>query len=116
MYDAAAKALKDHIEIMTHTFEANNLQVLHLGVKPYSSNDADCNLLVELASIEGSSISADLTVKINMYDKDEDLYLVKCGYLKADTFSGFDTLSISCYSDGKTLKKAISGKLYVTKT
>ena len=113
-YANAAKELKKNIQIMSSTFERNNLQVLNVACKPYGNNDADLRLFVEIASIEGDTIPADLNLKVNLYDADGDLYLLESSYLDSDSFQGYDTIEISCYDSGHTLDIARTGRLYVT--
>lgn len=115
MYENVAKELKKNIEVMTNTFEANNLQVLHLTVKPYSEDDADCNILLELSTISGSALESDVSVKINLYDEDDELYLTNSETIYKSSFSGYDTVTINCYDDSKTLDKAVKGRLYLTR-
>lgn len=116
MYENLAKELKKNIEVMTNTFEANNLQLLHLTVKPYSEEDADCSILVEVATISGTDIPRNgLNIKINLYDDNDELYLTEAYYINDESFSGYDTYEINCYDDSKTLKKAVKGRLYITR-
>lgn len=111
-----AKELKKNIQIMTNTFESNNLQVLNIGCKPYSDNDSDFDLYVELAAISGSDLKYSCKAKINLYDEDNELYMTKEEDIYKDDFSGYDTITISCYDNRKTLKIATKGRLYLTKS
>lgn len=110
-----AKTLKENIIVIQNTFD-NNIKVLKIGVKPYSEDDSDMQLLLEIESIDGGNLANSIDIKINLYDKDDELYQVNSSYLDEDVFCGYDTVVINCYDDGQTLQKAVKGKLYVTKS
>ncbi len=114
-YTREAARLRENIQVITSTFESNNLRVLNVGCKPYSDDDADALVFVELTTINGSSIPCDLEVKVNLYDSNGVLYMSNSEYLPEDEFSGYDTLQIQCYDSSHTLERAVSGRLFVTK-
>lgn len=109
------RELLKNIQIMTSTFETNNLQVLNVGCKPYGEKDADLIVFVELASLKGSKIPTDVIVKINLYDSDGGLFLNCQERLYKVDFSGYDTITINCYDNGQTLIKAEKGRLFAVK-
>ena len=115
MYEDLAKELKKNIEILHNMFEVNNLQILNLSVRPEGEDDADCNILLEIASIEGNSIPCDLLIKINLYDEDDEIYMTNSEFVLKDKFSGYDTFSIYCFDNSNTLLKAVKGRLFITK-
>ena len=43
-----AKALKENIMVIQNTFDNNNIKVLKIGVKAYSEDDSDMQLLLEI--------------------------------------------------------------------
>ena len=83
--------------------------------KPYSDDDADLTVYVELASMEGSSIPCDLALKINLYTENDELYMAKHVYIEEDIFDGYDTVTIECYDSKHTLERAKKGRLYVVR-
>lgn len=114
MYEDLAKALKNNIEIMTHTFENNNIQIINTGIKKCSDDDADFTFLFEVSTIKGSSIENDLSVNLNLYNNDGEIILHESFIIDCDHFQGYDTGSISCYLDSKALLLASKGRLYCT--
>lgn len=114
-YREMAKELKKHIEVMTNTFEANNLKLEGMSCRACAEDDGDLSVYVELASIQGSSIPADVRVKINLYDADGEIYMTGEESLYEEDFAGYDTLELQCFDDCQTLDIAKSGKLYVVR-
>ena len=114
-YKAAASRLRKNIQIMTNTFEKNNLHVLNVGCKPYDDDDADLQVYVELESMDGESIPSNLYVKINLYDDEGNLYMIEDSLITASKFDGYDTIEINCYDSSHVLEIAKSGRLYVVK-
>ena len=116
-YTDVAKELKKNIQILTSSFEQNNLQILNLTCKPSSyGNDFDMEVLVEIASIEGARIPSHLYIKINLYDEDGELFSTNETLVEADTFNGYDTVVICCSdNNSRTLDVAVKGRIYVTR-
>lgn len=115
MYEDLAKQLKKNIEIMENTFTVNNLQILNLNVRPAGVEDADFDILIELATINGNSIPSSVDIKINLYNEDGDLYSLEETWIDEDTFSGYDTVKIMCGNCDMTLKKVVKGRIYATR-
>ena len=105
------KNLRRNTEIMTGTFEANNLQCLNIGCK-YEIDKKDHNLYfyVEIATISGK-LDRMKTLHINLYDEDGDL--CDSDYTAVCTFSGLDTETISFSSKNDNLEKAVKARVYV---
>ena len=114
-YTREAARLRENIQVITSTFESNNLRVLNIGCKPYNDDDADVSVYVEISTISGPSIPCDLEIKINLYDSNGILYMTKSEYLPEDEFNGYDTVEIECYDSSHTLERAVSGRLFVTR-
>lgn len=115
MYEDLARELKKHIDVLTPTFEANNLQVLQFNIKPNCDEEADCEIYVELSAIEGQGIPANLLkLKINLYDDNDELYYVGSELIWQYQFAGYDTYVIDC-NDPNLLTTAVKGRLYVVK-
>lgn len=108
-----ARELKKNIEIIDRSFEANNLQIMQMSVQPCGEDDADCNIYLELSTISGNTIPNDIVIKINLYDEDEELFMVEECPIDKDDFNGYDTFRILCYRDSTTLKYVNRGRLYV---
>jgi hypothetical protein len=113
-YSEIAKQLKRNIQIMDNTFSANNLKVLDIACKPCADDDADFDLYVEISSITGNTIPNDVCIKINLYDKDDELYLSDDTTIFKEYFTEYDTVKISFYDSFHTLDVAKRGRLYVT--
>lgn len=114
-YIDLAKELKKHFDVVENTFEHNNLQLIRFSVKPYSEDDADCSIIVEFSSLEGTTIPESIYIKVNLYDEDDDIYLAECAFVNCERFDGYDTVSIIMDDDGKTLMKAKSGRMFITR-
>ena len=109
MYEDLAKSLKKNIEIMTYTFENNNLQILNTGIKRCGGDDADFVFLFEIATIKGNSIEKDVNVSLNLYNTDDEIIYHESMEIYCENFQGYDTGSISCYLDSKALLLASKG-------
>lgn len=105
------KNLRRNTEIMTGTFEANNLQCLNIGCK-YEIDKKDHNLYfyVEIATISGK-LDGMKTLHINLYDEDGDL--CNSDYTGVYSFSGLDTETICFSSKNDNLEKAVKARVYV---
>ena len=114
-YQYLANELRKKIQVLTNTFEAFNLQVLNIGAHACSDDDGDLEVLIEIASINGSTIPDDVTIKLNLYDESGSIYLHREESLYAEDFGGYDTIQIDCYDDKHTLERATRGRLFVTK-
>lgn len=114
-FRTAASKLRGSITVMTSTFELNNLQVLNIGCKPYKDDDGDLVVYVELSSIDGGTIPCDLSLKINLYDSEGNIYMINDYYISAESFTGYDTIEMDCFDSSHTLEIAVSGRLYVSR-
>lgn len=115
MYDGLAKDLKKNTTIMTSLFQKNNLEVLSFSYRPYSDDDADCEMLIEISTCSGRTLTDDVAIKVNLYDSNDEICFTEEYRLYADEFEGYDTLSLALYDNGKTLLKAKSARLFVTR-
>ena len=64
MYANLANELKKNTDIMEMTFKKFNLRVLQYSYHPYSDEDADCELIIELVTMEGDSMTDDASIKV----------------------------------------------------
>ena len=112
MYEDLAKKLKKNIEIMTPTFEKNNLKIINTGMRRVGSYDGDFEYLMEISSIKGSSIKRNLYVNLNLYNIDGDIILHEFSLIDSETFQGYETISIFCTLDGEALPLAANGRVY----
>ena len=113
-YRIAARNLNKRLQILESTFESNNLEVLATACKPYNDSNGDLLVYVELVSISGKRIKKDLSLKINLYDINGDLYMSDYQDIFASEFTGYDTITIECQDSHHVLDTAYKGKLYVT--
>lgn len=115
MYSEIAKELKNNTEIIQSTFDKFKLNIIQFVYKPYSENDADCILIIEVSSCEGEDVTENAYIKINLYDDEGSIIMTQSHYISAEDFAGYDTFEILLYKDGKTLDEAKSAKLYMSK-
>ena len=114
MYQDLARELKKNTDIMEVTFKKFNLQVLQISYHPYSDDDADCELIIELTTIDGDSILGDPRIKINLYDENGDIFFNTEEYIDGDEFAGYDTIKIALYNNSRTLLEAKSARVYAS--
>ena len=120
MYEDLAKELKKNTQVIESTFSKFNLKVLQVAYQPYAEDgdedpDADCDLLIELTSINERPMSGDGHVKINLYDENGDLIYHDNHMIFAEKFAGYDTYSFMLSHDCKTLRIAKSAKVYMSR-
>ncbi len=90
-----------------------NLQVLQFSYHPYSDDDADCELIIELTTIDGDAMTSDASIKVNLYDENGDIFYANELYVDSDEFAGYDTYKISLYDNSRTLLEAKSARVYM---
>lgn len=101
---------------MTPTFNKANLEVLEIIYHPYSDDDADCELLIELQSLNNEDLPFDITIKVNLYDDNGNLFYTGEEYVSEDDFMGYYTFKINLYNNSRTLYEAKSAKVYISKS
>lgn len=106
MYEIEAKRLKQNTEIMENTFKANDLKIMGFSVK--AEEDGNCSFLIE---ISGGKIEECVSVKVNLYDSDGDIFDIK-DVLVTESFGGYDALKLEFY-DEKVFEKVVSARIYV---
>ncbi len=120
MYEDLAKELKKNTQIIQTTFNKFNLQVMQVGYRPYAEDgdddpDADCDFMVEISSLDNGPMKSNAYIKINLYDENGDLIDHDNKFINADEFTGYDTFKIMMANDSKTLIRAKSAKVYMSK-
>ena len=113
-YQKKAKELKDNTEIMEATFKNCGLQILSYSFQPYSDDDADCKIIIELSSVGDNILFEGATLKVNLYDKDGEIFLNVKEYINSD-FSGYDTITLTLYYNQRTLLMAKKAKIFIAK-
>lgn len=108
-----AKELKKNIRIVKETFDDYDIEVLDVGCRAFSDKDADVVVLVEISRKSKEEMDTNLNLKVNLYDKDKELYLTGEKFVPY-TFTGYDTISIECKDHKNALKTAFTGKVYVS--
>lgn len=108
-----AKELKKNIRIVKETFDDYDIEVLNIGCRAFSDKDADVVVLVEISRKSKEEMDTNLNLKVNLYDKDKELYLTGEKFVPY-TFTGYDTISIECKDHKNALKTAFTGKVYVS--
>ena len=112
MYANLANELKKNTDIMEMTFKKFNLRVLQYS---YSDEDADCELIIELVTMEGDSMTDDASIKVNLYDEKGEIFLTESYYIDSENFAGYDTFKISLYNNSNTLIMAKTARVYMSK-
>lgn len=115
MFIDLAKELKKNTDVMDFTFAKFNLKVLQYAYHPYSDDDADCELIIEIATIDGNAMTDSSSVKINLYDENGDIFFTTEEYIMEEDFAGYDTFKIKLYNNSRTLLEAKSARIYMSK-
>ena len=116
MLNDLARELKKNTDVLDMTFKKYNLQVLQFAYRPFDDNDADCSLLIEVASVEGNSIEKSVRIVVNLYDEDGEIYMSERQPIFNYDFAGYDTYVIQLYNNGRTLKEAKSARIFVSRS
>lgn len=105
MYTNAAKQLKQNTKVVMNSFQTSGLSVTSFNIKPDS--DGACTFYIEL---QGQSLTRDVEIKVNLYDKEGDIYTMEKTTLY-DDFNGYDTISIF-FSDEDILNCVSAARIY----
>lgn len=116
MYLDLAKELKKNTDVMEVTFKRFNLKVLQYSYRPYSDDDADCELIIELTTIDGDTLFDSASIKINLYDEEGDIFFTNDYYIDSEEFVGYDTFKITLYNNSRTLILAKSARIYMSQS
>ncbi len=90
---AIIQNLNSHTDIIEATFTNNNLKVIGTGFCSVG-DDGWLGFLIELVTLQGSSIKSNVDIKINMYSNDNTIIYSKAETIYSDYFSGYDTIHI----------------------
>lgn len=115
MYIDLARELKRNTDVMEATFRKNNLKILQFSYQPYADDDADCEMLIEIGTINDEDLTENVQVKVNLYNEYGEIYDTKSDVIIARNFDGYDTLKIHLYNNSRTLIEAKSARVYVSK-
>ena len=113
MYKNLARELKKNTDVMEMTFKKFNLQVLQFTYRPYDEEDADCYLVIEVATISGNKISRGGHIKVNLYDENGEIIDTASAYIDEDEFGGYDTFRILICDEGRMLIEAKTARIYM---
>lgn len=94
-----AKNLNKNVDVVESTFSQNNLQVISYGFCGINES-GNMALLIEIASINGNSISSNIDVKANFYDEDGIIIYSESTMVYEEDFTGYDTLKLCMWEDG----------------
>ena len=112
--NALAKNLNKNVEIVESTFTQNNLQLINYGFCGINENNGWMDLLIEIATLEGTSINNSVLVKANFYDGDNIIIYSEDTKVDADDFEGYDTLHIYLFEDNLAFN-AVKCRLFATR-
>ena len=111
--NAIAKNLNKNVDVVESTFSQNNLQVISYGFCGISEN-GNMTLLIEIASINGSSINSRIDVKANFYNEDGVIIYSESKTVYEEDFAGYDTLNMYLNEDGLAFN-AIKCRLFAVR-
>lgn len=107
------KRIKSSISILYETFFLLNLQASNYGVCEIDDEGHFC-IVVEVSNANERKLSANLQVKANLYDKENDLIYSANTFLFHEEFIGIDTIKL--YANDKYLAdKTQRIKIFATK-
>ena len=115
MYIDLARELKRNTDVMETTFRKHSLKILQFSYQPYSDDDADCEMLIEIGTIKDEDLTENVLVKVNLYNEYGEIYDTSSKMILADDFDGYDTLKIHLYNNGRTLIEAKSARVYLSR-
>ena len=91
---AIINSLNKNVDVLESTFEKYNLQVINYGFCGIDISNGWMQLLVEIASIDGSVLSDDINIKVNLYDEQNTIIYSQDIYVDQNDFSGYDTADL----------------------
>lgn len=112
--NAIAKNLNKNVDVVESTFSQNNLQVISYGFCGISENNGWMELLIEIATIDGTLINDSVSVKANFYDEDNIIIYSYDTEVDADDFEGYDTLHLYL-NENNLAFNAVKCRLFVTR-
>ena len=98
------------------SFRRFDLEILQYSYHPYSEDDADCELIIELSTIIGDTLPDSASLKINLYNDEGEIFLNEEYYISSESFFSYDTFKISLYDNAKTLITAKSARIYMSQS
>ncbi len=112
--NAIAKNLNKNVDVVESTFSQNNLQVISYGFCGISENSGWMELLVEIATLNGTSIINSISVKANFYDEDNIIIYSYDTKVDSEDFEGYDTLHLYLNEDNLAFN-AVKCRLFATR-
>lgn len=119
MYEDLKNELKKNFEVLENTFEKIGLQLVNFGLQNPPSGqrvlnveDADFDVLVEVTLKNSEDLKKNVVIRVNLYNQDDELIFTNDGRINKDTFIGYDTIRITCWSANDMLKKAVKGRMF----
>lgn len=101
---------KGNIDVMEHTFDEANLELLSISVKFYSKSSRDILIFFEIAS---QNFKDGKTIKCIFYDENGEVVDTRETYINEKKFPGYDVKEIRCYSDDEFLDTVQSMRVFV---
>ena len=100
--------LRERTEVLEPLFEQLNLRLLGYGYRVVHGDSFHMELDFELAAIDGVSLNVPedrcgVLVKANLYDASGNMLCTSAEAVSVDDFAGYDTGSITFYTDGIAL-------------
>lgn len=113
MNQSAMIELKNRTEILDEMFEKVNLKVLQFMFRQFDKDEAE--LIIELQTVSGEEIPGDVILKINLYDKEGEIFFTEDYRINQTQFYKYDTYSIPLFDDCRSFSHAKSAKIFITK-
>lgn len=112
--NAIAKNLNKNVEVVESTFTQNNLQLISYGFCGISEDNGWMELLIEIATLEGTSINNSVSVKANFYDGDNIIIYSYDTKVDANDFEGYDTVHLYL-NENNLAFNAVKCRLFATR-
>ncbi len=93
-YLEKALELKKNTEIIENTFNKYNLKVLQYSYTDGGIKYDDCIFYIEISSLEDTTLTEDVKIKLNLYDENGEIVSSKDELILAEKFEGYDTINI----------------------
>lgn len=108
------KCLKEKTTPLQTTFALYDFILKDFNILPYHENSNDCYVVLEMTNMT-KNLHNNFFVKINFYDKNDNLYNSFSTKIIGTKFDCYDTIRIDCMDCGHLLDIAASAKIFLKK-
>ena len=107
--------LNRNVDVLEATFEKYNCQVISYGFCGINTSNGWMEFLVELATIDGTHLTDDIHIKVNLYDEQNIIIYSYDVEIDQEDFSGYDTLHFYLNEDNLAFD-ATRARLFAVKS